>query len=58
LHAVRLFISRGGEDQSLAPQIFFSAGGDVVLDGLATGGFVDAEGSVLLGGCVEASCRN
>jgi len=49
-HAVGLVVASGGEDQSLATQIFISAGGDVILDGLASSGFVDAKGGVLLGG--------
>lgn len=35
-HAVGGLVGSGGEDQSLAPQIFVSAGGDVGFDGLAT----------------------
>ena len=58
MHAVGGLVGSGGEDQSLATQILVSAGGDVVLDGLATGGFVDAKGGVLLGGGVEASGGN
>ena len=50
LHRIGLVVGSGGEDQSLAPQIFVSASGDVVLDGLATGGFVNAKSGVLLGG--------
>lgn len=46
LHRIGLVVGSGGEDQSLATQVFVSAGGDVVLDGLATGGFVDAKGGV------------
>ena len=55
MHAVGGLVGSGGEDHGLAPQIFVSAGDDVVLDGLATGGFVDAKGGVLLGGGVEAA---
>ena len=49
LHAVGGLVGSGGEDQSLAPQVFVSAGGDVVFDGFATGGFVDASDGVELG---------
>ena len=48
MHAVGLVVGSGGEDQSLAPQILVAAGGDVVLDGLASSGFVDSEGGVCL----------
>lgn len=48
-HAVGLVVGSGGEDHGLAPQIFVTAGGDVVLDGLATSGFVDASNGVELG---------
>ena len=48
LYRIGLIVSRGGEDQSLAPQVLVSAGGDVVLDGLAPSGFVDAKGGVCL----------
>ena len=49
LHAVGLVVGRGGEDQSLAPQVFITAGGDVVFDGLAPSGFVNASDGVELG---------
>jgi len=58
LHRIGLVVSRGGEDQSLATQILIAAGGDVVFDGFAPSGFIDAKGGVLLGGGVEASGRN
>ena len=54
-HAVGLIVGSGGEDQRLATQVFVPAGGDVVLDGLATLWGVDAKGGVLLGGGIEAS---
>lgn len=57
-HAVGLVVASCGEDQSLATQVFVAAGGDVVLDGLATLWGVDAKGGVLLGGGVEASGRD
>ena len=52
LHGIGLVVSLGGEDQSLAPQVFVAAGGDVGLDGLAPFRRVDAKGGVLLGGFV------
>ena len=55
LHRIGLIVSRGGEDHGLAPQVFVSASGDVVLYGLATLWRVDAKGGVLLGGGVQPS---
>lgn len=52
LDGIGLVVGLGGEDQSLASQVFVAAGGDVGLDGLATLGRVDAESGVLLGGFV------
>ena len=46
LHGIGLVVSLGGEDQSLAPKVFVSTSGDVVLDGLATLWRVDAKGGV------------
>ena len=52
LDGIGLVVGLGGEDQSLAPQVFVATGGDVGLDGLTTLWRVDAEGGVLLGGFV------
>ena len=49
LNGIGLVVGLGGKDQSLATQVFISAGGDVILDGFATGGFVDASDGVELG---------
>ena len=45
---IGLVVGLGGEDQSLATQVFVSTGGDVAFDGLASFWRVDAEGGVLL----------
>jgi len=55
LDGIGLVVGLGGEDQSLASQVFVAASGDVALDGLATLWRVDAEGGVLLGGRIYAS---
>ena len=55
LHGISLVVGLGGEDESLASQVFVTAGGDVGPDGLAPFGRVDAEGGVLLGGRIYAS---
>ena len=55
LDGIGLIVGLGGEDQSLATQVFVAAGGDVGLDGLAPIWFVDAKGGVLLGGGVYAA---
>ena len=48
LDGIGLVVGLGGEDQSLATQVFVSTGGDVAFDGLASFWRVDAEGGVLL----------
>ena len=46
LDGIGFVVGLGGEDESLAPQIFVAAGRDVGLDGLATLWRVDAKGGV------------
>ena len=58
LHCIRLVVGRGGEDQSLAPQVFVSTSGDVIFDGLATLWRVDAKGGVLLGELIDSLAKN
>ena len=54
LDSIGLVVGGGAKNQSLAPKIFITTGGDVTLDGLASFGRVNAKGGVLLGDLIQS----